>query len=172
MDTPKIPQPKAPNSSKLWKVLLLVAGGLASFGVVSAALFSNQTDQPQTQNTRPVVQESATRSKPDVQEATTTSTDSNIHQTEWPIQEVTAPTIVADPAPALQPSQTVQPTQQTPATAPNRTYTNTYGNEVPSPYVAPSKPAGASAQCNDGTYSFSQSRRGTCSHHGGVAEWY
>jgi hypothetical protein len=23
----------------------------------------------------------------------------------------------------------------------------------------------------DGTYSFSQSRRGTCSHHGGVAKW-
>ena len=32
-------------------------------------------------------------------------------------------------------------------------------------------PAGASARCRDGTYSFSQSRQGTCSHHGGVAEW-
>jgi hypothetical protein len=32
-------------------------------------------------------------------------------------------------------------------------------------------PAGASAQCRDGTYSFSRSRRGTCSHHGGVARW-
>jgi hypothetical protein len=30
---------------------------------------------------------------------------------------------------------------------------------------------GASAQCRDGTYSFSRSRRGTCSHHGGVAVW-
>jgi hypothetical protein len=26
--------------------------------------------------------------------------------------------------------------------------------------------------CADGTYSFSQHRRGTCSHHGGVARWY
>jgi hypothetical protein len=32
-------------------------------------------------------------------------------------------------------------------------------------------PAGASAKCRDGTFSFSQSRRGTCSHHGGVTEW-
>lgn len=32
-------------------------------------------------------------------------------------------------------------------------------------------PAGASAQCRDGTYSFSQHRRGTCSRHGGVARW-
>lgn len=33
-------------------------------------------------------------------------------------------------------------------------------------------PSGASARCNDGTYSYSQNRRGTCSGHGGVAEWY
>lgn len=32
-------------------------------------------------------------------------------------------------------------------------------------------PAGATAECWDGTYSFSQSRRGTCSHHGGVKRW-
>ena len=50
-------------------------------------------------------------------------------------------------------------------------YTNSAGNEVHSPAYAPSVPAGASARCRDGTYSFSQSRRGTCSHHGGVAQW-
>jgi hypothetical protein len=33
-------------------------------------------------------------------------------------------------------------------------------------------PSGASARCRDGTYSYSQNRRGTCSHHGGVAEWF
>jgi Protein of unknown function (DUF3761) len=32
-------------------------------------------------------------------------------------------------------------------------------------------PPGATARCNDGTYSFSQTRSGTCSHHGGVAQW-
>jgi hypothetical protein len=32
-------------------------------------------------------------------------------------------------------------------------------------------PAGASAQCRDGTFSFSQHHQGTCSHHGGVSHW-
>ena len=32
-------------------------------------------------------------------------------------------------------------------------------------------PPGATARCNDGTYSSSQHRSGTCSHHGGVAAW-
>ncbi|MFJ7149397.1 DUF3761 domain-containing protein [Streptomyces sp. NPDC100445] len=32
-------------------------------------------------------------------------------------------------------------------------------------------PAGVTAQCNDGTYSYSAHRRGTCSHHDGVAIW-
>ncbi|WP_208006713.1 G5 domain-containing protein [Aeromicrobium phragmitis] len=58
-----------------------------------------------------------------------------------------------------------------PANCPNGTYTNSAGNEVCSPYESPSAPAGATARCNDGTWSFSQSRRGTCSHHGGVAAW-
>ena len=52
-------------------------------------------------------------------------------------------------------------------------YTNSQGNRVQSPTRTPDNqpPAGASAQCRDGTFSFSQSRRGTCSHHGGVAKW-
>lgn len=52
-------------------------------------------------------------------------------------------------------------------------YTNVNGNTVHSPaYTNDSSiPQGASAQCGDGTYSFSQNRRGTCSHHGGVSEW-
>lgn len=33
-------------------------------------------------------------------------------------------------------------------------------------------PANATAKCRDGTYSASQTHSGTCSHHGGVAEWY
>jgi len=54
-----------------------------------------------------------------------------------------------------------------------RGYTNSRGNYVPSPARTRDgrPPAGASAQCRDGTFSFSQSRRGTCSHHGGVATW-
>jgi Protein of unknown function (DUF3761)/Bacterial SH3 domain len=51
------------------------------------------------------------------------------------------------------------------------TYINSFGEEVPRTRRSASVPAGASARCSDGTYSFSRSRRGTCSHHGGVAEW-
>jgi hypothetical protein len=43
---------------------------------------------------------------------------------------------------------------------------------APKPPAAPSHPAGASAKCKDGSYSYSAHRRGTCSHHGGVAIWY
>ena len=63
-----------------------------------------------------------------------------------------------------------EPSEQTPLSNDNY-YTNSAGNTVHSPAYAPSIPAGATAQCRDGTYSFSQSRRGTCSHHGGVARW-
>jgi len=54
-----------------------------------------------------------------------------------------------------------------------RGYKNSQGVWVPSPQRTPynEPPQGASAMCRDGTYSFSQSRRGTCSHHGGVAQW-
>ena len=55
----------------------------------------------------------------------------------------------------------------------NNYYTNTDGNSVHSPAYSDSNtaPEGATAQCNDGTYSFSQHHSGTCSHHGGVSEW-
>lgn len=51
-------------------------------------------------------------------------------------------------------------------------YTNVEGRQVRRPTFSDSgPPAGASAQCRDGSYSFSRNRRGTCSHHGGVARW-
>jgi uncharacterized protein YraI len=50
-------------------------------------------------------------------------------------------------------------------------YTNSKGERVQSPTYYESPPAGATAECWDGTYSFSQNRRGTCSHHGGVKRW-
>jgi hypothetical protein len=53
----------------------------------------------------------------------------------------------------------------------NGTYVNSAGSTVCSPEQSPTAPAGATAECGDGTYSFSESRSGTCSHHGGVAKW-
>ena len=38
--------------------------------------------------------------------------------------------------------------------------------------AAANAPAGATAKCKDGTYSHSKHHTGTCSHHGGVAEWF
>ena len=37
--------------------------------------------------------------------------------------------------------------------------------------VSAAPPPGATAQCRDGTYSYSTHHSGTCSHHGGVAVW-
>jgi len=53
------------------------------------------------------------------------------------------------------------------------TYTNKDGRMVHSPAHTRSgkAPEGATAKCRDGSYSFSQHRRGTCSRHGGVASW-
>jgi Protein of unknown function (DUF3761) len=51
------------------------------------------------------------------------------------------------------------------------TYVNSQGQTVKRPENCSAAPQGATAQCRDGSYSFSQSRRGTCSHHGGVAKW-
>lgn len=86
---------------------------------------------------------------------------------------VIIPDTVIVPATGISPE--IEPTKPEPVKevplSNNNTYTNSQGNEVHSPAYAPSVPQGASARCGDGTYSFSQSRRGTCSHHGGVAEW-
>ena len=52
-------------------------------------------------------------------------------------------------------------------------YVNKDGQVVHSPTHTKNGvvPAGATAQCSDGSYSFSQHHSGTCSHHGGVSTW-
>lgn len=52
-------------------------------------------------------------------------------------------------------------------------YVNKNGQEVHSPAHSKNDavPRGATAKCRDGTFSFSQHRGGTCSHHGGVSSW-
>jgi Protein of unknown function (DUF3761) len=67
-----------------------------------------------------------------------------------------------------------------PGTAPDEanlsnhnTYTNRDGNTVHAPArsLSGKAPQGATARCRDGSYSFSRHRSGTCSRHGGVADW-
>jgi Protein of unknown function (DUF3761)/Bacterial SH3 domain len=65
-----------------------------------------------------------------------------------------------------------RPRRTLPPATSGRSYVNVDGVRVPSPVFSETKPAGATARCRDGSYSFSQHRRGTCSYHGGVAEWF
>jgi hypothetical protein len=50
-------------------------------------------------------------------------------------------------------------------------YLNSDGNCIQRPQQAATALSGTTAQCKDGTYSFSQHRQGTCSGHHGVAQW-
>jgi len=47
-------------------------------------------------------------------------------------------------------------------------YKNVSGHCIHRPSTSP---AGATARCRDGTYSYSEHASGTCSHHGGVGRW-
>lgn len=75
------------------------------------------------------------------------------------------------PAPSVTAKIVVTQTPKASNSTQNNTYTNVDGQKVKSPVQADQAPNGATAQCKDGSYSFSQNRRGTCSGHGGVADW-
>lgn len=85
--------------------------------------------------------------------------------TTQPVKKITAVGTYVAPAP------TPAPTPTPAVSCSNGSYINSAGNRVCSPEASSGVPAGATARCGDGTYSFSQSRSGTCSHHGGVASW-
>jgi hypothetical protein len=67
------------------------------------------------------------------------------------------------------------------ADCPGGYYANSDGQCVPDPSsggapggaagIIGGPPAGATAQCRDGKYSFSTHHTGTCSGHGGVSQW-
>jgi len=60
-------------------------------------------------------------------------------------------------------------TSQDSASCSTDEYRNVDGRCVRRPTA--SSASGYSARCQDGTFSFSKNRQGTCSHHGGVASW-
>jgi len=74
-------------------------------------------------------------------------------------------------APDITPLAVPEPTSE--KLSNDRYYTNSNGNIVHAPTRVETGCAsvGATAQCRDGTCSFSQSHRGTCSRHGGVSRW-
>ncbi|GAA4047561.1 hypothetical protein GCM10023063_38650 [Arthrobacter methylotrophus] len=78
-----------------------------------------------------------------------------------------APAQDAAPAPAAPAPAPVQAPAPAPVQAPAPAPV-----QAPAPAPAPVPGGGATAQCNDGTLSYSANHQGTCSHHGGVAIWY
>ena len=91
-----------------------------------------------------------------------------------PSPTIPVPTLAPPPAPLPTAAASPAPVPQgdpPPQDCGPESYINVDGNCIPSPVQAPTAPAGATAQCRDGTWSFSQHRQGTCSHHGGVDQW-
>lgn len=89
-----------------------------------------------------------------------------------PATTIPAATIPAATIPAPPPvAEAPPPPAQTQADCGSNSYVNVDGQCVHDPETAASPPAGATAKCNDGTYSFSKHHSGTCSGHHGVAEW-
>lgn len=99
------------------------------------------------------------------------------------VVESPSPTPPPSPSPSPSPSQSPQPVyspaqSSTSESSYNDTgscgedyYRNSDGACVHRPVSSDTAPPGATAQCRDGTYSFSQHRSGTCSGHGGVERW-
>lgn len=98
-------------------------------------------------------------------ESTTTPTPTETTVTP-PTTQVESATTPVKPKPAE-----ASPTPTGEGLSNDNYYTNSAGETVHSPAYSDVTPEGATAICGDGTYSFSRSRRGTCSHHGGVASW-
>jgi Protein of unknown function (DUF3761) len=81
------------------------------------------------------------------------------------------------PAPAAAPATPAAATKAAPAAAapaaaaPAQPKAATASKTAPTATAGNTDPTGATAKCKDGTYSKSQHHSGTCSSHGGVAEW-
>lgn len=63
------------------------------------------------------------------------------------------------------------PAAAAPAASTSAAKTSTATKSAPTASASNTDPTGATAKCKDGTYSKSAHRSGTCSSHGGVAEW-
>jgi hypothetical protein len=81
-----------------------------------------------------------------------------------------APVTSQSPSPSPQPSPSPTPVPSPPPQAAPAPPPPPPPPAAQDPYPAATA-AGASAVCADGTWSYSKSRSGTCSHHGGVHWW-
>jgi Protein of unknown function (DUF3761) len=159
------------NLSSRWKyglVAVLVVLGISSASSYYAGLTQSPIAQPKTLQTTSIDGEVNGAQAPTVTPTATQTPTETPTPTLIPTKAYIAPTTAYNPPTQAPANQTTSSELDN-----NNHYTNSAGNTVHSPANTTdgSVPAGASAQCADGTYSFSQSRRGTCSHHGGVAQW-
>lgn len=163
-------------------------GAMAQSGTppLSTPPASNASTQPQPKvetktvtTTEPITYTSSTVDDPNLAQGTTQTRTAGANGVRTFTYEVTLTDGVETARKEVSNVITTQPVNEVIAhgtkapepSCPNGTYVNSAGNTVCRPYEAPSAPVGATAQCEDGTYSYSQSRRGTCLHHGGVARW-
>ena len=146
------------------------AGLLLALGVVSGCQVPTAVPTAATPSAVPIVAATAVPSLPAfVLPAPTTSATTT---TAAPAPTSTSRNPAAVSRSASAPA-SVSAARPRPAVVPGSsrgdTYTNVDGNQVQRPTSAASAPSGATAHCQDGTYSFSQHHSGTCSGHGGVA---
>lgn len=97
---------------------------------------------------------------------TTTSTGKGTCSGHGGVQKAATPAAKAAPPAAAAPK-----TPAAPAASTTAAKTSTATKSAPTSTAGNTDPTGASAKCKDGTYSKSAHRSGTCSRHGGVAEW-
>ena len=84
-------------------------------------------------------------------------------------REIISEEVITQPVNKVVANGTYEAPAQPQTTCTNGTYVNSAGSTACRP--SSDNTGGATAICKDGTYSYSQSRSGTCSHHGGVKTW-
>lgn len=107
----------------------------------------------------------------DDEEAADSASDSSDEYVSSPLATAAPRSVTPSSSRATAPASSTVPNTTSTGGSGGDGYINSVGRRVPSPVFSSAAPDGATARCGDGSYSFSQSRRGTCSHHGGVASW-
>ena len=145
--------------------------------VLLVAFLAGCNEKPTTVSVQaPTTTEMATTTTSSTSTSSTTTSSTSTSTTSASTTSTTvARTAIVTAPPATQAPVSRAPAVTSPAvpptSCPNGTYVNSAGNDVCRPAPVAGPPAGATAQCQDGDYSFSQHRSGTCSGHGGVARW-